>query len=74
MNGKAWGCVFAVGGLALAAAGWKLIKSQDLPEGAAGFEGVGLSRRGLVILAGYFLLMFGLVLAVIISSFFFIGG
>ena len=74
MTGRAWGCVFVVGGLALAAGGWKLIKSQEHPEGTTGFEGVAPNRRGLVIMAGYGALILGLILALLISSFFFIGG
>lgn len=74
MNGKAWGAVCVVAGLGLAFAGHKLTRSQEPPPGATGFEGVGVTRRGWVILAGNGLLMLGLVLAVIVSSFFFIGG
>ena len=58
----------------MAFAGYKLTRSQEQPEGTTGFEGVGPNRRGLVMLLGNGLLMLGLVLAVIISSFFFIGG
>jgi hypothetical protein len=74
LNGKAWGGLCVVAGLALAAAGWKLMKSAELPEGTTGFTGVAPSRRGLTIFAGNALLIVGLVLAVIVSSFFFIGG
>lgn len=74
MSGRVWGAVCVVGGLSMAAAGYKLVRSQELPEGTTGFQGVAPNRRGLAALAGYGLLMLGLILAVIISSFFFIGG
>jgi hypothetical protein len=74
LNGKAWGAVFVVVGLSLAACGWKLMKAAELPEGTTGFTGVGPNRRGLVLFAGNALLIVGLILAVLISSFFFIGG
>lgn len=74
MSGHLWGAVCVVAGLAMAFAGYRLTRSQERPEGSTGFEGVGVTRRGWVILAGNALLMLGLVIAVIISSFFFIGG
>ncbi|HEX4047346.1 MAG TPA: hypothetical protein VH309_05905 [Elusimicrobiota bacterium] len=74
MNGKAGGAACVVAGLGLAAAGWRLIKSQEHPESTTGFEGPGLNRRGALMLLGNVLLGLGLVIAVIISSFFFIGG
>lgn len=74
MSGKAWGSVCAAAGLGLACAGWRLIRSQELPEGATGFSGPGLDARGLRVMLGNALLVFGLILAFIVSSFFFIGG
>ena len=74
MNGKAWGVVCVVAGLSTAYGGYKLIQSQEHPPGTAGFEGPGLNRRGLLMLVGNACLGLGLILAVIISSFFFIGG
>jgi hypothetical protein len=74
MSGKAWGgiCIFA--GLSLAYGGWRLVKSQEHPAGTTGFEGPGLNGRGCIMMAGSALLVLGLILAIIISSFFFIGG
>lgn len=75
MNGKVWGAVFLIGGLSMAAAGWKLLKAAELPPGAAGFSSfVTPGKRGLIQLAGNGLLILGLILAFIISSFFFVGG
>lgn len=74
MNGKAWGAVCLTAGLSLSVAGWKLLKAQELPPGTTGFSGVTPNRRGLAIAAGYGLLVVGLILAALISSFFFIGG
>jgi hypothetical protein len=74
MNGRAWGIVCAVSGLALAFSGWKLKKSQEHPVGTTGFEGPGLNRRGLLMLSGEALLILGLILASIIAALFFIGG
>jgi len=74
MNGKAWGVVCIVVGLSTAYAGFRLIQSQEHPPGTTGFEGPWINRRGLLMLAGYSLLGVGLILAVIFSSFFFIGG
>lgn len=74
MNGRAWGAVCVAAGLGLAVGGWKLVSSQEHPAGTSGFEGAAPNRRGLAIAAGYGMLVFGLILAVIVSSFFFIGG
>jgi hypothetical protein len=74
MNGKAWGAVCVVAGLSAAFGGYKLIRSQEHPAGTTGFEGPALNRRGVLMVIGDILLGLGLVLAVIISSFFFIGG
>ncbi|MFI5345047.1 MAG: hypothetical protein ACHQ51_01615 [Elusimicrobiota bacterium] len=74
MNGKAWGAFCLVAGFATAFGGYRLIRSQEHPAGTTGFEGPSLNRRGLVMLLGNLLLALGLVVAVIISSFFFIGG
>ena len=74
MNSKTWGALCVVLGLALAAAGWKLLKSAEHPEGTTGFSGIAPNRRGLTILAGNVLLIAGLILAAIVGSFFFIGG
>ncbi|MDE2142105.1 MAG: hypothetical protein KGJ84_06820 [Elusimicrobia bacterium] len=74
MNGKAWGWVCVGTGLATSFSGYQLIRSQEHPSGTTGFEGPRINRRGVVILMGNLLLAFGLAVAVIISSFFFIGG
>jgi hypothetical protein len=74
LNGKAWGVLCVAAGLTMSVAGWKLMKSAELPEGTTGFSGVAPNRRGLTILAGNVLLIAGLILAAIIGSFFFIGG
>jgi hypothetical protein len=74
VSGKAWGAACVLAGLALAAGGWKVLKSQEHPPGTTGFEGLAPNRRGLALAAGYGMLILGLVLSVLIGSFFFIGG
>jgi len=74
LSGKIWGSVCVVLGLALAAGGWKVIKAAEPPEGTTGFSGVAPNRRGLALFAGNVMLIVGLILAALISSFFFIGG
>lgn len=65
-------CVVLIG-LGVAYAGWRVLESQKLPEGAAGFEGVGPSGRGVKIMAGYLLLVLGLILSIVFGPMFFIG-
>lgn len=74
MSGKIWGTVCIVAGLATAYGGIRLIQSQEHPPGTTGFEGPWINRRGLLMMLGNILLAIGLTVAVIISSFFFIGG
>jgi hypothetical protein len=74
MNGRIGGLACVVAGLSLAYAGGSLIKSQEHPAGTTGFEGPRLNGRGWLTLAGYALLALGLILAIIFSAFFFIGG
>jgi hypothetical protein len=74
LNGKVWGLARILAGLSLAYGGWRLIESQEHPAGTTGFEGPGLNRRGLLMLAGYALLILGLILAIIFSAFIFMGG
>jgi hypothetical protein len=74
MNGKYWGVACIVAGLAMAYGGMRIIKSQEHPPGTTGFEGPWLNRRGMIMMVGDGLLILGLVLAIIFSSFFFIGG
>lgn len=74
MSGKACGAACIIAGASLTYAGWRLVKSQEHPAGTAGFEGPGLNRRGWLMMLGNVLLGLGLILAIIFSSFFFIGG
>ena len=71
---RVWGSACVLAGLGLAFGGWRLLKAQEPPPDATGFEGVGLGRRGLKTLAGNLLLVAGLILAVLIGPLFFIGG
>jgi hypothetical protein len=74
MSGRSWGIACVAAGLSMAYGGWRLVKSQEHPAGTAGFEGPGLNRRGWLMMTGDALLALGLILAIIVSSFFFIGG
>jgi hypothetical protein len=74
MKGNFWGTVCIISGAAISYGGWRLIKSQELPPERTGFEGVFINRRGLLFALGYALLGFGMILAIIFGSIFFVGG
>lgn len=70
MGSKWWGVLCVVVGLAMAAAGYRILQRYERPPGVTGFAGPIVSQHTLIIVAAQFLLVVGLLLAMVFGLIF----
>lgn len=70
MESKWWGVLCVVVGLALAAAGYRILQRYARPPGVTGFAGPILSRHTLIVMAAVFLVLVGLIVAIVFGLIF----